>query len=406
VDKKIETYFSTSQKKRFFFPGKILWGEGSRSEIFSILGEVGSVDLIYDSCFSESDYLNSVIPYLGSRLRLSCPVVGSPSPQAVRRIISTFSHPPEVVVALGGGSTLDFAKGLIASWIYGDIAGIGVGNRRGISTIDSVSRPTFVALPTTAGSGAESSRYYVLYDEHTKSKVHGKSWELVADWILLDQSFLVNASPKLLLAGALDAFVHFLETLFCRGERSWIGESIAMDGITRILRALPIALQGRRESDSAQLQLLYCATLAGVAISNTRTGHIHEAGGALREHTNLSHAETLLVFLHSACEDYAPYVDSEFGSLWSSLAREMPAGSAPSGLIELAEWWEQIFRKFDASESVVSATRAISNDDTIREKIFLRVRDDRVWVEKESPLLLSDEVIQQFIIKSLHRWAM
>jgi alcohol dehydrogenase class IV len=405
MDKKIETYFSTSEQKRFFFPGKMFWGERTRWEIFPIIGDVGSVDLICDSAFVESDYISAIVDSLGSRLRLLHLVSGSPSPQAISRILTNHSQPPTFVIALGGGSTIDFSKGLIASWIYGDIAGIGIGNRRGVGKISSALRPTFIAIPTTAGSGAESSRYYVLYDEFTKSKIHGKSWELVADWILLDPSLLANAPQKLLLTGALDAFVHFLETLFCRGERSWIGQVIAFDGITRILRALPIALQGQSDSESARLELLFCASLAGVAISNTRTGHIHEAGGALLEHTTLSHAETLLVFLHSACEDYGPYINSEFGDLWSSLKREMPPGESPSELVGLSKWWEEIFRRFSAVESIVRETKTVVYNDNVINKIISRVSDDRTWVEKESPLFLSDEVIKRFVTKALHRWA-
>ena len=138
-----------------------------------------------------------------------------------------------------------------------------------------------MCVPTTAGTGAEASRYYVAYDSHTGAKVHGKSWRLLADWVFLDPSFLQDSPPSLLVASAFDAFTHCWESFLCRGERSWFNDMLSVEGICRLLSALHAVVREADGDALRRLELQYAATLGGIAISNVRTGDMHEAAGAL-----------------------------------------------------------------------------------------------------------------------------
>lgn len=401
----IETAFNSAESKRFAFPGKIVWGRRARDGSLDLVAGHRSVDVICDEYFADHPFYTELIDGLGDRLRIRHTLAGAPGPQAIRRLTDAFPTPADGLVALGGGGTLDFAKGMLAQWLYGDLEGVGMGARRGEPPRSDVRRPLFVALPTTAGSGAEASRYYVTYDETTRAKVHGKSWRLVADWILLDPIFLASAPPRLVLHGAFDAFVHYLESMVCRGERSWFGEMLSISGMTRIVSAL-----GRLERmpetadrDDGRLELLYAASLGGMAISNIRTGHIHEAGGALLEHTSLTHAETLFVFLHAACEDYATTLDPQLAPLWKAFAA-LPDPPPIFGLRDVANWWSERFVHIDAVAPIAAEVARVSGHSKIREAIFDRIWADRVWVEKESPVPLSAESVVSFVDRSLSRF--
>ena len=104
-------------------------------------------------------------------------------------------------VAVGGGSAIDAAKAVMAGALYGTYDGVGMGELRGLEVLPGRPAPLLLCVPTTAGTGAEVSRYYVTYDCATRAKVHGKSWRLLADWVLLDP-FVLRDSPRSCWSGA------------------------------------------------------------------------------------------------------------------------------------------------------------------------------------------------------------
>ena len=208
------------------------------------------------------------------------------------------------------------------------------------------------------------------------------------------------------MPSAFDAFVHLFESFLCRYERSWFGEMISLDGITRILRSLDRIVRRGERDDDPYLQLLYSATMAGVAVSNIRTGMIHEAAGALLEHTALSHPETLFVFFRETCALYRGHMADREALLLRRLSAEYPELGAAS-LDGILRWWEDHFERCGITAGVV---RAIGQADVpaeeLKERIFERVHSDRVWIEKEGPLPLEDSRIRAWIAASLARFGL
>lgn len=396
----LESMYNRADRKRFAFPGTLVWGAGARMEMAEILSDAGAVDCYVDAHFAGHPLTLESLAPLRSRLRRTVAVAGEPRTQAVIAEADSTSS-PDAIIAIGGGSTIDFAKAVIGKRLYGTIDGVGMGARRGMDPLPGASRPILLAAPTTAGTGADTSRYYVTYDAETKAKVHGKSWRLVADWSILDPAFLADCPPGLLVAGAFDAFTHLFESMVCRGEQSWFGQMLSLETIPRLIAALDRAAVHGERTDETHLELLYAASVGGMAISNVRTGNIHEAAGALLEITNLSHPETLAVFFASAHEQYAARTAPLTGMLVDRIAAEAPSAGIRS-MDGLIAWWDDRLRATGALARIHEQVAALRPQRAAAEaRIFERVWSDRVWVEKESPVSLGEADVRAFIARGL-----
>ncbi|MDR3638557.1 MAG: iron-containing alcohol dehydrogenase [Isosphaeraceae bacterium] len=401
-DRYLETFFNRPGLKRFAFPGTLLWGDGARLEIPAILERVRVIDCYLDAHFAEHPLAAELLAPLEGRVRRRFVVVGEPRTQQVIAEAHEFES-PDAVLAIGGGSTMDFAKAVTACRMFGLVDGVGMGSLRGLDPVAGAARPIMIDVPTTAGTGADTSRYYVTYDAKTKRKMHGKSWRLIADWSVLDPAFLRDCPDALLVTSAFDVFVHLFESMICRGEQSWFGQMLSLDTIPRLIRALDAVYRlGDRGSDTL-VELLYSASVGGIAISNVRTGNVHEAAGALLEATSLSHAETLEVFFRSAYDQYAGATGPVCEDLLRRLATTSPHLALKS-MDDLIGWWTEQFRAVGSLAHIHREVARLRPESVgLRERIFDRVWSDRVWIEKESPIELTEPAVWAFIDDSLAR---
>jgi alcohol dehydrogenase class IV len=357
-----------------------------------------------DCVFADSEILNQIKATFTNKKCHIWVIEGAPFAQDVMSFIEQIGNLPQAVVSIGGGSAADFAKSIILHALFGSLEGVGVGSKLGLSKRDGAIRPIYIAIPTTAGSGAESSRYYVTYDKMTHAKVYGKTWEIVADWIFLDPLFLASMPPAALVRGAFDAFVHLFETLIAKHETSMFGEMFSLNGIPKIMNAIHLAVSENQRNDFVHEQLLYGASLAGVAISNIRTGSIHEAAGALLELTTLSHAETLFVFFRTAIEQYLEEIEDIEKSLITQL-RLLPAFENFRTMQDVISWWEFIFHQVYLDVKIKEAVSKVEPTlESARQHIFNRVYSDKVWVGKESPRVLTEQDVWHLVDHSLHHF--
>lgn len=399
----IEVMFNKADEKRFYLPTRFVWGVDCQNRLKELVGHDASVMVFVDRAFEDHEFVCNLQGMLGDRLLLTEVCHAMPQVQRLQDIAHKYqsqSLVPDIVISIGGGSTVDAAKAVIAQWIFGTFDGVGMGDKRGMPRLAGVKRPTLIGLPTTAGTGADVSRYYVTYDAVTKGKVHGKSWDLVADWVLIDPQFLRSAPEGLILISAYDAFIHLFETFICRGERSWFGDMLSLEGIARLMKGMVDYMERGNRSDQTYLALNYAAAIGGISISNIRTGNIHEAAGALLELTPLTHADTLMVFMDAAYQQYREAIADRGKLLIGHLSIHAPELSFGS-LEDIFVWWKQQFIKTGRMSEIEQAIAGITDWKSASRHIRKRVLGDRVWCEKESPIVLSDDMVDAFLKASL-----
>ena len=194
------------------------------------------------------------------------------------------------LVAVGGGSPIDAAKG---------IALAAVNPQRGRELdyrnhFDVAALP-IVAVPTTAGTGAETNAFGVVTDPETHRKFyvgHATSMPAAA---ILDPELTVGLPPSVTAATGMDALTHALESYLSVNHNSW-SDGIALQVITMVSANLPRAVEDGKDLD-ARSQLLLAAHMAGVAMANTGLGVCHAIGHSLGGRWNIAHGVTLTMVL-------------------------------------------------------------------------------------------------------------
>jgi alcohol dehydrogenase len=197
----------------------------------------------------------------------------------------------QVLVALGGGSAIDVAKGiamlLANGGTYADYQWEG-------KTITQRSRPV-LAVPTTAGTGSEVSRVAVIVDPTNPFKKGVLSPLMFPHAAILDPELTRSLPPQLTAATGMDAFIHALETYIGRRANPYT-DQLALAALRTIWQTLPRATAKGDDLEARQAMLL-AATWAGTAMDHAGLGLIHSLSGPLTGHLHLHHGLTNALLL-------------------------------------------------------------------------------------------------------------
>jgi len=162
------------------------------------------------------------------------------------------------IVAIGGGSVLDAAKAmniLVANPAPLDKYYGGWDYKRGLPLI---------CMPTTAGTGSENTIYGVISSTTTDTK---KVVLYCCDLGICDPVLTYKLPPHLTASTGLDAFAHCAESVTCNVENP-MTETLAMDGISRVCKYLPIAYKDPTNTEARE-QMMIAANYGGIAFSQT-----------------------------------------------------------------------------------------------------------------------------------------
>ena len=396
----IETFFNNTEAKRFYYPSKLIVSRVSHQLILELINNAhDKVCVLYDKTVEESNLLKSIKNGSGNNVVFE-PKSGSPFVEDVGNFHNS-NGIFDIYVAIGGGSTLDFAKALIMTAIYGDFDGVGMNDKRGMKVLGS-KKPLFIAAPTTAGSGAESSRYYVTYRKSDHGKVHGKSWNSISDWTFLDPDMLRTIPKKVQVITGFDVFLHLFESYITVHESSPINDMISLYWIPKLLISIQQLALGK-EDDVTYENLAISSSLAGAAISNVRTGNIHEAAGALLERVDLSHGETLYVFFESALKQYEEKVNEKINRLLKFCTME-GLEMEFDNMDGIISFWNSVFSEFEIIKDIENAVNKNNlNKDDLISHILDRMDADKVWNLKESPIILTPDLNKEMVTESLQK---
>jgi len=400
----LETFFNDEEVKRFFSPSKILCGNQSRNLLYDVIKPTKKIALFIDHYFSEHLFIKELLSKYKSDIVLNIYVNDMPKSGKIDSIIDQLKVLPDVIITIGGGSTIDTAKAVMAKFMYGTYNEVGIGLKRHIPRIKGINKPIFISIPTTGGTGADASRYYVVYDSKTKAKIGGKSWHLIADWIFLDAIFIKSCTDEILIKCSFDCYTHLFETLLCKHENSWFTEMIAKDCIPKLINTNNDLIIKKNRKDENFLSLLYCSALSGITISNVRTSIMHEAAGALLENTDLCHAESLFVFFEETMNLYKKYIDKKLNPLLFS-SKIQSNHIKIHNFKKINDWWENIFEDYGIKNDIKKSMKNISiSKNELITRIFKRIYSDKVWIEKESPIKLREKEIKKYIKNSLNKF--
>ena len=249
----------------FATAARIIFGAGKLQELHAIAGEFGKRILFIQSrsALPAAIVLPECVPF---------PVTGEPTIKLVRAGVRLARQEHcDVVVSLGGGSVIDAGKAIAALMTNGgdplDYVEV-VGNGQAIT------KPgvPFIAIPTTAGTGAEVTRNAVLFSPEHHVKVSIRSQHLLARVALVDPELTYNLPPAITASTGLDALTQLIEPFVsCRANP--LTNAICREGLHRVARSLRRAYE--TGAPDARANMALASLFGGLALANAGLGAVH-----------------------------------------------------------------------------------------------------------------------------------
>lgn len=206
----------------------------------------------------------------------------------------------DAIVAVGGGSPIDCAKGV----------GIVVSNHKDILAFEGVDTipippPPLICVPTTAGTGADVSQFAIINDTKRKVKIAIISKKIVPDIALVDPVPLTSLTTELTAHTGMDAVTHSVEA-YVSNASSAVTDTLALESISQMCEYL-VKAQKNPDDIAYRNQTLLGSLLAGLAFSNASLGAVHAMAHSLGGFSDLPHGACNSILL-------GPVIDFNYGA--------------------------------------------------------------------------------------------
>ena len=285
----------------FFSPNKVLFGIGASREIGKEAKALGGtkVLIVTDPGVVNSGLVASLRTNLeeaGMKVFLFDRVEPEPSASLVDESAQLAKeNGVDVVIGVGGGSSLDIAKGasLLASNPGNvlDYSGMDLIPKRGLPKI---------LVPTTAGTGSEVTRVFVLIDKRDNMKKVVFSNYSIPELALVDPMLTISMPSKVTADTGMDALVHAIETYVSMNATPF-SDLLASRAIELISKYLPMAF-AKGENIEARYHMSLASLLAGMAFASGGLGAVHALAYPLGTEYHLPHGRTNAIMLAHVME--------------------------------------------------------------------------------------------------------
>ena len=245
---------------------RIIFGRGVIRELPDLCRSFGQRTLLVTG--SRPQQWEGRLPYVGVHS-----IRGEPTVQDIEKGVALAKqHGADVVVAIGGGSVVDAGKAIAAmSTQPGDlmryIEVIGAGQPLEASPLP------YIAVPTTAGTGAEATRNAVIASTEHRVKASLRHISMLPRIALIDPELAADVPPAVTAASGMDALTQCLEAFVCSRAQP-MTDALCLDGIQRAVRSLERAFQNGHDLDARE-DMALCALNSGIALANAGLGAVH-----------------------------------------------------------------------------------------------------------------------------------
>ncbi len=197
------------------------------------------------------------------------------------------------ILAIGGGSAIDLGKAIAAlheqiqeNSLTEDVIRQAIIEKKYAT---SVHCPAVIAVPTTAGTGSEVTRWATVWDPDRQRKLSVDNTGLFPKAAVIVPEFTMTMGPELTLSTGLDALSHAMEAYWANG-RTPLSQALALSAVEKIKCFLPAAvLPENKENEAIRKEMCIGAVLAGLAFSITRTTACHAISYPLTMLHGLAH---------------------------------------------------------------------------------------------------------------------
>lgn len=236
----------------------------------------------------------------GIRYTLQCYDHPDPTSDDVEAGFRTYQEQGcKAIVALGGGSRIDCAKAIAAKAVH---------PRKRVSQLQGLLKvhrpiPTFVAIPTTAGAGSETTIAAVITDSATHRKAAINDPFLIPKYAVLDPALTIGLPPETTAATGMDALTHAVEAYTNHTYNTRLENDLAKQAVKLIHDNLLIAFTDGTNLEARQ-NMQRAASYAGRAFTRGCVGYVHAVGHTLGGLYGVPHGLAMSVLLPHVMRQY------------------------------------------------------------------------------------------------------
>ncbi len=226
---------------------------------------------------------------------------------------------PDCIIALGGGSAMDAAKIMWVLYEHEDVDFMDMAMRfmdirKRVYTFPKMGEKAyFIAIPTSAGTGSETTPFAVITDETTGVKYPLADYELMPDMAIVDADMMMDAPKSLTAASGIDAAVHALEA-YASMMATDFTDSLALGALKLVFEYLPRAYDDGQNDAAAREKMGNAASMAGMAFANAFLGVCHSMAHKLGAFHHLPHGVANALMLDEVLRFNASETPAKMGT--------------------------------------------------------------------------------------------
>lgn len=293
---------------------RVLFGSGVLSQIGRLVTEEGGtrVLLVSDPGIVRAGHVETAraaIQDAGVKALVFDDVEENPTTIHVERGVAfAREHDVDFIVGLGGGSSMDCAKGINFLLTNG-------GEMKDYWGVGKATRPMLpmIAVPTTSGTGSEAQSFALISDPETHQKMACGDPKAACRWALLDPDLTRTVPRAVAAATGIDAVSHAVETAGTT-KKNEISQALSREAWDRLSRSLTVFLADPGSSE-ARSDMLLGAHLAGAAIERSMLGAAHSCANPLTAHFGITHGLAVGVMLPAVVRFNVGAGDNPYGVL-------------------------------------------------------------------------------------------
>lgn len=357
----------------FKVPARVYFERGAL-QYLSKMPHVERVFVVTDRVLNQLGYVKRIEYYLEKRnnrvtIEVFDEVEPNPSLTTVQKGVDIMKNfKPDTIIALGGGSAMDAAKGM---WLFYEHPDVKFDfmklkfldiRKRTYKYPQAERKTRFVAVPTTSGSGSEVSAFAVITDKGRDIKYPLADYELTPDVAIIDPELVMTMPRGLTADSGIDALSHAIEA-YVSVMASDFTDGLALKAIELVFRYLSRAYHNPDDAEARE-KMHNAASIAGMAFTNAFLGVNHALAHKLGGEFDIPHGRANAILLPhviaynasvpSKLTPWPKYEHYQAPQRYQDIARYLglPASTPQEGVASLIEAIRKLMRDVDIPETV------------------------------------------------------